>query len=163
MGKKRKVRWIVGATVVAVALFTLVASVLWQNSPDKRMDAKLEELIAEYGFDRFEPEVLADLWWDENDYYVTPALSSHEIDKILEELGRECSGCTSSSSPTGVGDGLVRRFETGPNFASLTVVGLVDDDRTLYSSTEPGRFSVIIVGRLKDVPLLDRIKSWLHW
>ena len=147
------------------AAFALFVAVAISNgiSPDARMEAKLADVLTRYGFERFEPEKLAHPAFDENEYFVSPSLNSLEIDRVLEEIGRECVGCTMSSSPGTVGDGLAHKFETGPRFASISVIGVVDDDRTLYRSSEPGRYSVIIVGRRKDVLVLDRIRSWLPW
>ena len=51
MGKKRRAWWIVGALVVAVALFAVGSFFVDHNSTDARMERAVAQIVEEYGFE----------------------------------------------------------------------------------------------------------------
>ena len=55
MGKKRRVWWIVGALVVAVALFAAVAFYIDYNNTYARMERAVAQIVQEYGFEPQNP------------------------------------------------------------------------------------------------------------
>ena len=51
MGKKRRVWWIVGSLVVAVALFAAVAFLVDYSSTDARIERAVAQIVEDYGFE----------------------------------------------------------------------------------------------------------------
>ncbi|MCH8980341.1 MAG: hypothetical protein IH945_14045 [Armatimonadetes bacterium] len=51
MGKKRRVWWVVGGFVVAVALFAAIAFYIDYNSTDARIERAVAQIVEEYGFE----------------------------------------------------------------------------------------------------------------
>ena len=54
--KKRRVWWIVGSLVVAVALFAAVAFIVDYNSTDARIGRAVARIVDEYGFEQTQSE-----------------------------------------------------------------------------------------------------------
>ena len=142
MGKKRRVWWIVGALVVAVALFAAIAFLVDYNSTDARVERAVAQIVEEYGF---EYQGRADSWFDKSkgiltgDEYRSPAIGTEQADGIVAILRDACPSW---------------QYEHSAFDEDLQHITATDGDPTIelhtFTSTEPRGGIIAIIGFVPD-------------